>query len=134
MPCEKHPANSKPSGFENSILVEKSWMTQAQSANPNPATNQPRHPSGGKSRKPAMIVTESLDIRGKAKSKEMSRLVSYWMRGSLKERLDFLALVEGFRHKQVNPAYTSQMCPTCLFVHKDNRRGDIFQVPELRAY
>ena len=76
---------------------------------------------------PATIVTERLDIRGKAKSNGMSRLVSYWMRGSLKERLEFLALVEGFHHKQVNPAYTSQMCPTCLFVHKNNRRGDIFQ-------
>jgi IS605 OrfB family transposase len=77
-------------------------------------------------RKPATIVTERLDIRGKAKSKGMSRLVSYWMRGSLKERLSFLALAEGFCHKQVNPAYTSQMCPTCLFVHKGNRAGDIF--------
>jgi IS605 OrfB family transposase len=79
-----------------------------------------------KERKPSVIVTERLDIRGKAKSKGMSRLVSYWMRGCLKERLDFLALVEGFHHKQVNPAYTSQMCPTCLFVHKNNRTGDIF--------
>ena len=57
----------------------------------------------------------------------MSRLVSYWMRGSLKERLEFLALAKGFRHQQVNPAYTSQMCPTCLFVHKDNRKGDLFK-------
>jgi putative transposase len=80
-----------------------------------------------KDRKPSVIVTEHLDIRGKAKSKGMSRLVNYWMRGSLKERLEFLALAEGFRHKQVNPAYTSQMCPTCLFVHKDNRKGDMFQ-------
>ncbi len=78
-------------------------------------------------RKPAIIVTERLDIRGKAKSKKMSRLVSYWMRSSLKERFEFLALVEGFHHKQVNPAYTSQMCPTCLFVHKNNRMGDTFQ-------
>jgi len=80
-----------------------------------------------KKHKPAIIVTERLDIRGKAKSKGMSRLVNYWMRGSLKERLDFLALAEGFCHKQVNPAYTSQMCPTCLFVHKGNRVGDIFK-------
>jgi IS605 OrfB family transposase len=79
-----------------------------------------------KERKPGVIVTEQLDIRGKAKSKGISRLVSYWMRGSLKERLEFLALAEGFCHKQVNPAYTSQMCPTCLFVHKGNRAGDIF--------
>jgi len=80
-----------------------------------------------KEHKPAIIVTERLDIRGKAKSKKMSRLVSYWMRSALKERLEFLALVEGFHHKQVNPAYTSQMCPTCLFVHKGNRAGDIFK-------
>jgi len=78
-------------------------------------------------RKPSIVVTENLDIRGKAKNKKMSRLVSFWMRSSLKERLEFLALVESFHHKQVNPAYTSQMCPTCLFVHKDNRKGDIFQ-------
>ena len=80
-----------------------------------------------KNRKPSVIVTERLDIRGKAKSKKMSRLVHYWMRGSLQERLGFLALAEGFRHKQVNPAYTSQMCPSCLLVHKDNRKGDIFK-------
>jgi IS605 OrfB family transposase len=78
-------------------------------------------------RQPTIIVTERLDIRGRAKSKKMSRLVSYWMRSALKERLDFLALVEGFHHKQVNPAYSSQTCPTCLFVHKNNRRGDIFK-------
>jgi len=78
-------------------------------------------------RQPTVIITERLDIRGKAKNKKMSRQVSYWMRSALKERLDFLALVEGFHHKQVNPAYSSQMCPTCLFVHKNNRRGDIFK-------
>ncbi|HEY5504028.1 MAG TPA: zinc ribbon domain-containing protein, partial [Sedimentisphaerales bacterium] len=78
-------------------------------------------------RQPSVVVTERLDIRGKAQSRRMSRLVSYWMRGSLKERLEFLALVEGFHHKQVNPAYTSQTCPTCLFVHGDNRKGDIFK-------
>lgn len=80
-----------------------------------------------KGRKPSVIVTENLDIRGKAKSKKMSRLVSYWMRSSLKERLEFLALVEGFHHKQVNPAYTSQMCPACGHVHKGNRAGDTFK-------
>ncbi|MCX7100809.1 MAG: zinc ribbon domain-containing protein [Methylobacter sp.] len=78
-------------------------------------------------RHPSTIITERLDIRGKAKSKGMSRLVSYWMRGSLKERLGFLALVVSYHHKQVKPAYTSQMCPTCLFVHKDNRKCDTFK-------
>lgn len=80
-----------------------------------------------RARKPSILITERLDIRGKAKSKGMSRIVSYWMRSALKERLEFLALVEGFHHQQVNPAYTSQICPNCLFVHQGNRRGDIFQ-------
>lgn len=80
-----------------------------------------------KTRKPSILITEKLDIRGKAKSKGMSRLVNTWMRGSLKERLEFSALVEGFHHKQVNPAYTSQMCPFCWFVSKDNRKGDRFK-------
>jgi IS605 OrfB family transposase len=80
-----------------------------------------------KTRKPGLIVTENLDIRGKSKSKELSRRVTIWMRSSLKERLGFLALVEGFHQQQVNPAYTSQMCPTCLFVDKGNRAGDIFK-------
>lgn len=78
-------------------------------------------------KKPARVVTESLDIRGKAKNKKMARQVSQWLRSSLKERMQFLALAEGFRHQQVNPSFTSQMCPTCLFVSKNNRRGDIFK-------
>ena len=78
-------------------------------------------------RKPTVVITERLDMRGKAKSKNMSRWVSNWHRTTLKDRMQFLALVEGFHHKQVNPAYTSQMCPTCGFVHRDNRAGDIFQ-------
>jgi hypothetical protein len=49
------------------------------------------------------------------------------MRGALKERMGFLALVEGFHHEQTNPAYTSQTCPTCGFVDHDNRSGDMFQ-------
>jgi putative transposase len=78
-------------------------------------------------RKPSVVVTERLDIRGKAKSKHLSRLVSNWHRTTLKERMEFLALVEGFHHQQVNPAYTSQKCPTCGFVQRGNRVGDIFQ-------
>lgn len=80
-----------------------------------------------RSRKPHTIITERLDIRGKATSKNMARMVSNWQRKYLKEKIEFLALVEGFHHKQVNPAYTSQTCPTCQFVHKDNRKGDTFQ-------
>ena len=78
-------------------------------------------------RKPALVVMEKLDLRGKAKSRKMSRRVSLWTRGILKERLEFKASAECFRREQVNPAYTSQTCPACGFVHPDNRHGDAFQ-------
>lgn len=80
-------------------------------------------------RQPSVIVAERLDIRGKAKSKRISRRVSLWARRVLNERTDFKASAGGSRREQVNPAYSSQTCPvpTCGFVHPDNRRGDAFQ-------
>src|SRR5499427_55370 len=44
-----------------------------------------------KRREPKVIVTEKLDIRGKAPSKEISRRVSYWRRSTLKDRFEFKA-------------------------------------------
>jgi putative transposase len=86
-------------------------------------------------RQPTILVTEKLDLRGKAKSKKMSRQVSLWPRGILQERTDFkasaaepaLSLTKGCRREQVNPAYTSQMCPHCGFVKGKNRNGDRFK-------
>jgi putative transposase len=78
-------------------------------------------------RKPSVLVTEKLDIRGKAKSKRLSRQVSLWPRGILQERTDFKASAAGCRREQVNPAYTSQMCPHCWFVNGKNRNGDRFK-------
>ncbi|MBI1925798.1 transposase [Candidatus Poribacteria bacterium] len=80
-----------------------------------------------KKRQPQVIVTEKLDIRGKAKSKKLSRRVSMWTRRILNERTEFKASAGGSRREQVNPAYSSQTCPSCWFVHKDNRQGDAFQ-------
>jgi putative transposase len=78
-------------------------------------------------RQPKVLVTEKLDIRGKAKSKQMSRQVSLWPRGTLAERTDFKASAAGCRRRQVNPAYTSQTCPRCWFVDGQNRNGDRFK-------
>jgi putative transposase len=82
-----------------------------------------------KQRHPAVIVTEKLDFRGKAKSKNLSRRINVWARRVLKERVEFKASAARCRRKQVNPAYSSQTCPvsTCGYVHRDNRRGDTFQ-------
>ncbi|MBN1888271.1 MAG: transposase [Thermoflexales bacterium] len=78
-------------------------------------------------RRPSVVVTEWLDIRGKAKSKRLSRQVSLWARGMLKDRVEFKASAGGSSREQVNPAYSSQTCPACGYVHRDNRRGDAFQ-------
>ena len=42
------------------------------------------------------------------------------------KRIAFKTMAEGFRHKQVNSAYTSQACPLCDFVDRNNRTGDKF--------
>jgi len=80
-----------------------------------------------KKRQPSVMVTEKLDIRGKAKNKRLLRLVSLWTRGILKERVEFKASAGGSRREQVNPSYSSQMCPSCGYVHRNNRKGDVFQ-------
>lgn len=85
-----------------------------------------------KKRQPELIITEKLDLRGPAPSKDVSRRVSVWARRVLKERVDFKASAAGCRRKQVNPAYSSQTCPSCGYVHRDNRRGDTFQCQQCR--
>jgi putative transposase len=78
-------------------------------------------------RRPACIVSEKLDMRGKAPHKRLSRRVSGWARGTLDERLGFKASAGGSTRKHVNPAYSSQLCPRCGFLDKKNRHGDTFQ-------
>ena len=77
---------------------------------------------------PVLIGYENLrGLEGKFKSKRLSRIVSTWARGLVKDRLSFKASAGGSRREQVTPSYSSQMCPRCGFVHYRNRRGDRFQ-------
>jgi putative transposase len=78
-------------------------------------------------RQPAQFAAEKLDIRGKAKSKKMSRRTAAWLRSTLAERIEFKASAAGCCRKHVNPAYTSQLCPNCGYVDGENRKGDAFQ-------
>jgi IS605 OrfB family transposase len=80
-----------------------------------------------KERKPGVIVTERLDLRGPAQSKDISRRVTHWRRKTLNERIEFKASAAGCRREQVNPAYTSQTCPNCGYPERTNRKGDAFQ-------
>jgi hypothetical protein len=42
------------------------------------------------------------------------------------QRIEFKCQQNGVLLAEVNAAYTSQTCPFCGFVHKDNRKGDKF--------
>ena len=77
--------------------------------------------------RPDVLVMEDLSrMRGRTKSRNLSRVVSRWMRSHLKERAEFLSQAGGSRAETVNAAYTSQQCPQCGYVHQDNRKGDQF--------
>lgn len=83
--------------------------------------------------KPATVVMENLThMRGRTKSRKLSRTVSRWARFALRERLEFRTQAGCSRLETVNAAYTSQTCPnpTCGYFHKDNRHGDKFHCLE----
>jgi IS605 OrfB family transposase len=78
--------------------------------------------------RPAAVVHEDLS-HAKFKFQygaASNRSLSAWARGQYQERLDFKAQVRGSRLIAVNPAYSSQLCPICGFVDKENRTGDRF--------
>lgn len=79
--------------------------------------------------RPRTLVAEDLaHLRGKAKSKKISRACSSWARAENEGRMTVHAYVGGSDVQTANAAYTSQTCPepTCGYVHRDNRRGDSF--------
>ena len=83
----------------------------------------PRSPT----QRPRSIICEDLShLRGRAKSKKVSRMCASWARSENEERITVHAYVGGSDVKTVNAAYTSQTCPdpTCGYVSSDNRHGD----------
>ncbi len=79
--------------------------------------------------RPRLIVCEDLShLRGKARSKKLSRLCSAWMRSELEGRMTVHAYRGRSPTKAVNAAYTSQTCPepSCGYVSSTNRNGDRF--------
>ncbi len=83
--------------------------------------------------RPTVVVMEDLShLRGRTRSRKLSRIVSRWARSHLRERLEFRTQAGGSRLETVSAAYTSQTCPvpTCGYVHGDNRHGDRFHCLE----
>jgi hypothetical protein len=89
-----------------------------------------------RTKQPQLIIYENLrHLSGKFKSKRLSRLVSLWTNGLIKDRLAFKASLGRSQRQQVTPAYSSQSCALslskgcseCGFIHPRNRKGDTFK-------
>ncbi len=79
--------------------------------------------------RPAIVAVEDLShLRGRTRSRRLSRIVSRWARSTLSERLAYRSAAGGSRLETVNAAFTSQSCPNpaCGFTHRGNRHGDRF--------
>lgn len=57
-------------------------------------------------------------------SKKTRRMLSVWIRGIIKERLDFKAGARSVWIILVPSSYSSQRCPICGRVHRSNRNKD----------
>jgi len=78
--------------------------------------------------KPSLFIHEDLTNYNPPFGKGIfSRLMSFWMRSVLSDRVPFMLQAGGSGSHAVNPAYSSQTCPTCGYVDKKNRSGDRFQ-------
>ncbi len=80
-------------------------------------------------RRPQTIAYEDLaHLRGKARSKGLSRKVANWQRNIIKKRLEYKNYIYSVTDPgPVNAAYTSQQCPQCGWVDARNRSGDTFK-------
>ena len=70
----------------------------------------------------------------KHKSRQKNRMptkvmdrVQWWSYPRTVSKLQRLSEERGIRLVEVPPAYTSQTCPQCGSIHKENRQGDVFK-------
>ncbi len=79
-------------------------------------------------RQPMKVVTEDLLFAGEPGllSRRMNRLLRRFGQRYFTQTLEERQAEFGFELEVVNPAYTSQECARCGFVHRDNRSGDEF--------
>ena len=73
--------------------------------------------------KPQEIVLERLDFRHSKLNKTMNRILRKCGRSVVKSKLQTLEKDYGIKVIEVNPAYTSQKCNRCGFVHRLNRNN-----------
>src|SRR5262249_30270167 len=86
-----------------------------------------------KQRQPKVIVTEKLDVRGPARSKEVSRRVSDWHRRRLQERIEFKASAARLPSRASQPGlHLAKLSRLRLFESGEPPGGQV-SVPEMRA-
>ena len=72
------------------------------------------------------IALEDLDINEFDNSKNSNRKFSSWARGKILSKLKEELAWHGIAYKEVEPAFTSQVCPNCHNLDRDNRDGKSF--------
>jgi putative transposase len=77
--------------------------------------------------RPHRIILEKLDFRGCDLSRRMNRLLTNCGRGAVQRKIADLEQRLGIVVEEVDPAYSSQTCSSCGFVHPKNRSGEIFR-------
>ena len=76
--------------------------------------------------KTVLTAMELLDIKEFNKSRMVNGMLSVFSRGKLAEKLMEELSWHGFPFVQVEPAYTSQICPECGCLDKASRNGKVF--------
>ena len=77
--------------------------------------------------RPKEIVMEKLDFArwDDRYPKSVKRKISRWIKGYIKERLEYKCDLNRIQYTYINPAYTSQICNICGSFGK--RNGDLFK-------
>ena len=75
----------------------------------------------------ALTVLEKLDIKEFSKSRKSNGMMSTFARGKLQKKLMTELNWRGYDFVEVEPDYTSQTCPVCSCLDKNNRNGKIFK-------
>ena len=73
-----------------------------------------------------LTVIEQLDIKEFKKSSKLNGALSVFARGRLQEKLMEALQWKGYPFEEVPPEYTSQVCPVCSYLGKENRNGKTF--------
>ena len=80
---------------------------------------------------PDEVVIESLkNVKHKSSGKVYKKIMNklqHWSYDRTFNKLEQLSESKGFTIKKVDPAYTSQTCSKCGSVHKESRKGELYE-------